>query len=508
MGVVYEALNLRSNRTVALKLLATNVGEEMPDVNARFEREVRATSSLDSDNIVRVYDAGTDEESGAPYMVMELVRGHDLHQWFRRVKLMRPDAVVRIAAQIAVGLGKAHAAGVIHRDIKPGNIFIAEQGGEMVPKILDFGIAKLKMEQVQGDTGLTKTGNMLGSPHYMSPEQAQGLRSIDHRTDIWSLGILMYKALTGRTPFADLDGMGQVIIAIWSMPIPPLQDAAPWVSPELAALVHRALEKKPDNRFQTADEVQAALRALTVDGSLTLTPEMFTPLPDESRNVVAPKLELTGDNDPLLLGEGPASRVADLTVGSLSAAADRTQGVRRRSPRVVLGFAAGALAVIAVAGGVGIGLSQAGRAPAVDALAATASAPAPPSAVSREVVAEASAAAPASASPPEEKRVRFGVPQRAVVFVDGVPAVAADGGVELSGLPGLSKLVVVRVGAREAVQHVIITAQGADPAELPLSALRDRRASAPAAAKKGPEAGDPPPARPPPANTAIDRRFE
>ncbi|RYE92436.1 MAG: serine/threonine protein kinase, partial [Myxococcales bacterium] len=248
MGVVYEAIDQRTQARVALKLLASAISEDMPDVVARFEREVTAASSIDSDHIVRVFDAGS--EDGSPFMVMELVHGRDLHQWCKQLRQMRPETVVRLAGQACEGLAKAHAAGVVHRDIKPGNIFLSERGDEVDAKILDFGIAKLKMDQVQGDPGLTKTGNMLGSPHYMSPEQAQGLRTIDHRTDIWSLGVVMYKALTGRTPFADLDSMGQVIIAIWSMPIPPVQDGAPWVSPELAAVVHKALQKKADDRYQ------------------------------------------------------------------------------------------------------------------------------------------------------------------------------------------------------------------------------------------------------------------
>jgi serine/threonine-protein kinase len=176
MGVVYEATNLRNGTSVAVKILATNILSEMPSVMARFEREVRASSSIDCDHIVRVLDAGTDAASGAPYMVMELILGQDLHHWFRQLRLMRPETIIRVAGQIGTGLAKAHEAGVIHRDIKPGNVFIAESGDEMTAKVLDFGIAKLKMEQVQGDAGLTKTGNMLGSPHYMSPEQARASR--------------------------------------------------------------------------------------------------------------------------------------------------------------------------------------------------------------------------------------------------------------------------------------------------------------------------------------------
>lgn len=495
MGVVYEAVNLRNDRAVALKLLATNIGEEMPDVTARFEREVRATSSIDSDNIVRVYDAGTDTETGAPYMVMELVKGLDLHQWFRRIGQMQPEAVIRIAAQVAQALSKAHAAGVIHRDIKPGNVFIAEQGEELVAKVLDFGIAKLKMEQVQGDVGLTKTGNMLGSPHYMSPEQAQGLKSIDHRTDIWSLGVLMYKALTGRTPYADLESMGQVIIAIFSLPVPPVQDLAPWVDAKLAAVVHKALEKKPDQRYQTADEFLSALRALSSDPGLRLDATLLAPLGDDVRSVVATRLDRVEQYEAPTLGEGATAKTVELTIGA-QAAEPRSGGGKF----IWLGVAA----TLAIGAGVSLGVSESSKrqqlaqreaelaAARQELLAAPTVTAEPPAPVVAEPVAQV---------------VKFGVPGEATVTVDGEAAEVSEGAIALSGLPGSVKTVVVKLGRREVTQTVAITEQGAQPPALPADALRERRSPAGNTSKKPGDAAEktPPPAK---TNTAIERKFE
>src|SRR5262249_27701770 len=146
--------------------------------------------------------------SGLPFMVMELLAGEDLQQLLRRVHALPVDLAMRITAQACIGLSKAEEAFVIHRDIKPGNIFLANgDGDEVVVKILDFGIAKVKLDQMDQDTSseLTRTGSMLGSPQYMSPEQAQGLKSLDHRTDVWSMGVVLYKMLSGRTPHHDID---------------------------------------------------------------------------------------------------------------------------------------------------------------------------------------------------------------------------------------------------------------------------------------------------------------
>src|SRR5262249_38663240 len=155
------------------------------DLVGRFRREVRAAAAIATPHIVRVLDTGVDTASGTPFMVMEYLSGEDLQALLDRVGILSPEAASRIVAQACDGLARAHAAGIVHRDVKPANLFLArEEGGAITVKLLDFGIAKVRAGgSVEGTTtGLTRTGGLLGSPHYMSPEQARGLRDIDHRS--------------------------------------------------------------------------------------------------------------------------------------------------------------------------------------------------------------------------------------------------------------------------------------------------------------------------------------
>ncbi|MFS8069134.1 MAG: protein kinase domain-containing protein, partial [Byssovorax sp.] len=295
MGAVYEAEEIPGGRRVAIKVISTGDETRDRDLVARFHREAKATMSIDTDHIVRVFETSNDAASGQPFMVMEYLVGEDLAQTFKRLGPLAPDAAVRIAAQACVGLDKAHAARVVHRDIKPANLFLAErEDRSLLVKVLDFGIAKIKMDQanITDSKSLTRTGSMVGSPLYMSPEQARGSKSIDHRADIWSMGVVLYQALSGRTPHHDIEALGELIISICSELPRPVQELAPWVPKEVAAIVHRALRFEPADRFQTADEMLAALTALLPDGS-RLTAEMLKPLSAEAREHRAPLLEAT-----------------------------------------------------------------------------------------------------------------------------------------------------------------------------------------------------------------------
>lgn len=269
MGTVYEAMHVTTKATVAVKLLSSSRNEQ--DI-ARFEREARAAGAIASEHIVRVLDAGKDEASGCPFLVMERLVGEDLGRVLDRTGAMPPLLVVRLAAQIALGLARAHEAGVVHRDIKPSNVFLSHvDDDEVRVKLLDFGVAKLGVVEPQ-DATLTNTGHMLGTPHYMAPEQAQTPKTADHRADIWSLGAVMYKALTGERPHEDTESVGQTIVAIASKPVKPVQDVAPWVPAEIAALVQRCLERDPKDRFADARALLEAMRPIAGDPiRLTLT---------------------------------------------------------------------------------------------------------------------------------------------------------------------------------------------------------------------------------------------
>ena len=273
MGWVYEAEPIggasgsAGEPRVALKLLDANVLDGDEALLARFRREVRTASALDTPHVVRVLDFGTAPETDAPYMVMEMLRGEDLAQLLARVGCLAPDAALRIAAQVCVALEAAHGAGVIHRDIKPANLFLARRAeGDVVVKILDFGIAKIKPAPGEPAFNLTKSGTVLGTPRYMSPEQSRASKSIDERTDLWSLGMVLYHALSGIVPHHDAQDMAGLIFAIALSPPRLWPELVPWVPPEVAAVVHGALELDRARRFPSATAMLDAIRALLPGG--------------------------------------------------------------------------------------------------------------------------------------------------------------------------------------------------------------------------------------------------
>jgi cytochrome c peroxidase len=289
MGAVYEAIHTGMGRRVAVKVI-TQAEALRESTVARFEREARAAGSIDSEQIVQVLDVGKDARSGLPYLVMELLAGEDAEQLVTRVGPLLPDLALRIVAQACLGIQKAHGASVMHRDLKPANLFLArrDEGGRTV-KILDFGLAKIKMEDGLANGGLTQTSALIGSPLFMSPEQARGLKDIDFRTDVWSLGVVLYKLLTGRTPFEHVDALGELILAICSVPVEPVQAFAPWVAPEVAAIVHGALRIPREDRFQSAEEMLDAIRPL-LPGGFAIHDAMLVPQSDVDRAAVAPRL--------------------------------------------------------------------------------------------------------------------------------------------------------------------------------------------------------------------------
>ena len=261
MGVVYEARHTKTARRVALKEIVGDATRKDAQLLERFQREVRATGAIETAHIALVLDSGSDPETGHPYLVMELLRGEDLKQVLSRTGALSQDIALRIAAQACVGLVRAHEAGVIHRDIKPANLFLARRDDEVTVKLLDFGIARVKDELTTPENrALTSTGLMLGTPLYMSPEQITGSKSLDHRTDVWSLGVVLYESLTGRTPHHDVETMGGLMVAICSRPPRPVSEVAPHVRRSISAIVKKALEVEPGNRYRTAEELLADLK--------------------------------------------------------------------------------------------------------------------------------------------------------------------------------------------------------------------------------------------------------
>ena len=293
MGAVYEARHLGTGRRVAVKVITCQLAHTELVV-ARFQREARAAGTVESAHIAQILDSGKDLKTGLPFLVMEYLTGQDVQQLFTKLGPLPPDLALRILGQACLGLAKAHGAKVMHRDLKPANLFLAQRDeGELAIKILDFGIAKIKMDEVVSvQPDLTRTNSMLGSPLYMSPEQARGSKDIDYRTDIWSLGVVLYKLLSGRTPFEDVEALGELIIAICGERTPPIQGFAPWVPPEVAAIAHRALKINRAERFQSALEMYEAIKALLPHGG-AIQESMLVPLDADVQSLQAPRLAIS-----------------------------------------------------------------------------------------------------------------------------------------------------------------------------------------------------------------------
>jgi pimeloyl-ACP methyl ester carboxylesterase len=248
MGVVFRAIDRRLHRPVALKFLPESVGAD-EQLRQRFLQEAKAAASLDHTNICTIF--GIEQApDGRLFLVMPFYDGETLQRRIRRGPLPVPEAL-DYARQIAEGLGHAHAAGIVHRDIKPANVTITRDGRV---KILDFGIAKV------ADASLTRTGMVLGTLAYMSPEQAAGEKQVDHRTDLWALGVVLYEMLAGRRPFAQ-DTIAALFNAVQALEPVPLRELRPDVPPGVEEVVTRLLQKERERRFPDMAALLAALEA-------------------------------------------------------------------------------------------------------------------------------------------------------------------------------------------------------------------------------------------------------
>ena len=286
MATVYRGYQASLNRAVAVKVLAVELARD-PDFRQRFQREAHAVAQLAHPHILAVYDFGEDPATGVVYLVTQFVEGGTLAG--RMGGPMPPTEAARIAAQIARALAFAHAAGVIHRDVKPGNVLMTSDGH---PLLSDFGIAKIMAE-----TRMTRTGTSLGTPAYMSPEQAQGMPA-DHRSDIYALGVMLYEMLAGVLPFQADTPVALLHQHVATLP-PPLREHVPGIPKSLEKIVMRALAKNPDDRFATAGEFADALDAareatgqrkrfgIRLGRKETLTP-IPTPVPGGATNVAGP----------------------------------------------------------------------------------------------------------------------------------------------------------------------------------------------------------------------------
>ncbi len=311
VGVVFEAEDAWIGRRVAIKVLHAHLASR-PDVLARFRREARAAAAMHHPNIVSVFEVGQ-RHDGSFYIVQELLDGETLRERITVKGRLSAQEMIEILAPIMGALASAHGSGIVHRDLKPENIFLARTPtGEVVPKLIDFGVAKMASAELT-----TLTGSLLGTPAYMSPEQAAGVIDADARTDVWSMGAVMYELLSGQTAY---DGpTGPVILAkILSEPVPRLESRAPDLAAELCELIHMALEREPNKRHPT---MQVFLEALLDyaekpdPGVVTRHARSFPPpapsgpakLPDATILAPPPVMVHAGDADTEPSGNEPES---------------------------------------------------------------------------------------------------------------------------------------------------------------------------------------------------------
>ncbi len=258
MGVVVAAIHQQLEQRVALKFLLPE-GAENAAVMSRFLREAKAAVRLRSEHVARVLDVGTAENG--PYIVMEYLEGRDLSGVLDESGRLDPTTAVTYVMQAIQAIAEAHALGIIHRDLKPANLFLTKRpDGSPCVKVLDFGISK-----VMSDLSTTKTTVVMGTPYYMAPEQLQSSKNVDVRSDIWSLGMILYELVTGEVAFRR-DTLPELCTAILFDPLPPLRERVPELDAALAEVVERALEKRPRDRQQTLAELASDLAPFLPEG--------------------------------------------------------------------------------------------------------------------------------------------------------------------------------------------------------------------------------------------------
>jgi serine/threonine-protein kinase len=267
MGAVYLVKHRALGKEFAAKVVARTGGLD-PAAVARLRNEARMASAIDHENIVGVTHLGTLPD-GSVFVVMERLRGEDLRARMLRQREAEhpwlPDAEVRgLVPPLLSALSSAHAAGIVHRDLKPENVFLHHRRGRITPKLVDFGIGKLR--EPTEDLRLTATGQIVGTPLYMAPEQSRSSELVDARSDLYTMGVLLFELLTGRLPF-EAKNLYEIVLKHVTEPAPDPRTFRPDLRPEIAELVSRCLKKDPNERFQTADELLTAWRAAWGDAS-------------------------------------------------------------------------------------------------------------------------------------------------------------------------------------------------------------------------------------------------
>lgn len=406
MGSVWVANHAQLGTKVAVKFMDPEHSSSA-EWQSRFEREAKAAATLRSPHVVQILDYGTDDDT--PYIVMELLEGEDLKRRLKREGRLSLHEASDILHGACKALRLAADAKIVHRDLKPGNIFLERVGDEEVVKILDFGVAK-RTGSIPIKSGTdTESGKLLGSPHYMSPEQARGQREIDHRSDLWSMAVILYIMITGEKPFQGTE-LGDVIVKICTEEAPPPSSLLASLAPAVDQFFKRALCPDPDGRFQSARALASEFAAIVGE-----------PIPSSTGTHSQPsgRRILTSDTDSMLRPVRPSIPRRD-TPQTLAAATLRpAKGSKKQRWMIAVGaLLLGGVAALAVAWGDGSEGTAPASAPSTSHAAGTVSeepppAPAPePPAPTRSATSAASSAAPsASGSSPTTATPRAGVPR-------------------------------------------------------------------------------------------------
>lgn len=317
MGAVWRARQLELDADVAIKVLHARTAQH-PGAISRFKREAKASAALRSPHVVQVVDYGVDEATGTAFIAMELLEGESLAARLLRERQLSPDETARWITHAARALTRAHAAGVVHRDLKPANIFIVRNEDEELAKVVDFGIAKL-VGQEHAETA-TATGALLGTPHYMSPEQIDATRGVDFRADLWSLAVIACECLTGRRPF-DGDTLASLAMKI-SLGRSELPSSLAPVPRGFDAWFAKGTEVAPERRFRSALELAVALREVVESGDSMSSPPSKITRPATTRQELTPSIlglsaRASRTRDSVNAGGVAGKRGAALVAGAL-----------------------------------------------------------------------------------------------------------------------------------------------------------------------------------------------
>ncbi len=303
-GAVFEAQNTWTERRVALKLL---VGPSAlhPEIAERFLREARASTRVAHPNIVEVLDMGRDAADGTLYIVQELLHGEDLRELLRRERTLDPHQLIEVLAPVMDALATAHGLGVVHRDLKPANIFLSRGAdGRIVSRLIDFGVSR--MGEGAGETNeLTHTGALLGTPDYMSPEQARGERS-GPSADVWAIGVVLYESLAGQRPYRAAN-YNALLIKILADDVPPLTSFAPGVDPALAEIIHGALARDLAARWRSMAALREALLRWAASAPRRASAGDVTPSVQSFPAIDAGDVTPVSISPPAMIAEAPAS---------------------------------------------------------------------------------------------------------------------------------------------------------------------------------------------------------